>query len=586
GGATASDVCDGTIVWTNDFTALSDDCGETGNALVTFTATDECGNSSTTSATFTIEDTTAPSWDTEALSFDRYLDCTDSDGLTIALALSPSATELCGTMVISNPSEAITETSCPNSYTLTRTWELSDDCGNSADPFVQEIIVSDNTPPTTNNLPDIYLSCDDSDGLISALALRPTFTDDCSPQMAIIVDLISDETILDCENTYVQTRQWQGTDLCGNSSFSQQRIFVTDTVAPTADPLQEQFILCKNDFPEPSIADLKNVYDNCSSAVLIDFVSDISNGKRCPETIIRSYSLKDDCGNESIIKQTIIIHDTLPPTADDIETSNFARIEEVPLPSIDIISNAKDNCTENPIISILSTDLYTDYSPPYYIHTYLVEDECQNQTQIMHQLTINDFPWAENDTFTIDENSINNRFTILKNDFFGYDGPGEQNLWINSSPFYGEISINDNGTTENLLDDFFVYTPNRNYFEGDTFEYSIFDKSGDEARAQVQINFTPNPLHIPEAFSPNGDGINEFFHIRGLYYYPENSIIIYDEKGDKVFESDPYDNDWDGTNHFSINPFEILPQATYFYILNLGDGSKPIKGYIYINRLK
>ena len=59
GGATASDACSG-VTWTNDFAALSDDCGETGSATVTFTATDACGNSSSTTATFTIEDTTSP----------------------------------------------------------------------------------------------------------------------------------------------------------------------------------------------------------------------------------------------------------------------------------------------------------------------------------------------------------------------------------------------------------------------------------------------------------------------------------------------------------------------------------------------
>ena len=44
----------------NDFVALSDDCGATGTATVIFTATDDCGNASATTATFTIEDTTAP----------------------------------------------------------------------------------------------------------------------------------------------------------------------------------------------------------------------------------------------------------------------------------------------------------------------------------------------------------------------------------------------------------------------------------------------------------------------------------------------------------------------------------------------
>ena len=55
GGATASDACSG-VTWSNDIVALSDDCGATGSATVTFTATDDCGNASSTTATFTIEE--------------------------------------------------------------------------------------------------------------------------------------------------------------------------------------------------------------------------------------------------------------------------------------------------------------------------------------------------------------------------------------------------------------------------------------------------------------------------------------------------------------------------------------------------
>src|SRR5690606_542792 len=59
GGASASDTCSD-VVWSNNFDGLSDDCGATGSATVTFTATDDCGNTSETTATFTIEDTTNP----------------------------------------------------------------------------------------------------------------------------------------------------------------------------------------------------------------------------------------------------------------------------------------------------------------------------------------------------------------------------------------------------------------------------------------------------------------------------------------------------------------------------------------------
>ena len=43
GGAMASDACS-VVLWSHDYDALSDDCGATGSATVTFTATDDCGN--------------------------------------------------------------------------------------------------------------------------------------------------------------------------------------------------------------------------------------------------------------------------------------------------------------------------------------------------------------------------------------------------------------------------------------------------------------------------------------------------------------------------------------------------------------
>ncbi len=58
GGATANGSC-GTLNWSDNFTSLSNECGSTGSALVTFTATDQCG-STFTSATLTVVDTSPP----------------------------------------------------------------------------------------------------------------------------------------------------------------------------------------------------------------------------------------------------------------------------------------------------------------------------------------------------------------------------------------------------------------------------------------------------------------------------------------------------------------------------------------------
>jgi len=61
GGAAASVAC-GMVNWSNDYTGLTDGCGATGTATVTFTAENECGQSVSTTATFTVQDTIAPIW--------------------------------------------------------------------------------------------------------------------------------------------------------------------------------------------------------------------------------------------------------------------------------------------------------------------------------------------------------------------------------------------------------------------------------------------------------------------------------------------------------------------------------------------
>jgi gliding motility-associated-like protein len=90
-----------------------------------------------------------------------------------------------------------------------------------------------------------------------------------------------------------------------------------------------------------------------------------------------------------------------------------------------------------------------------------------------------------------------------------------------------------------------------------------------------------NPtLFIPQGFSPNGDGINETFVIKGL---PdgENELIIYNRWGSKVYESSDYDNTWDGSANRGSNGNNKLPQGTYYYILNLkGTDQKAYTGFI------
>lgn len=110
------------------------------------------------------------------------------------------------------------------------------------------------------------------------------------------------------------------------------------------------------------------------------------------------------------------------------------------------------------------------------------------------------------------------------------------------------------------------------------------DLSNNTASAAIEV-LIPD-LFRPDVFSPNNDGINDQFVIRGLERYPNNSIIIINRWGNKVYEAVPYNNDWDGTNQFGITVGgNQLPEGTYYYILDLGEpGMNPIRGFIYLTR--
>jgi gliding motility-associated-like protein len=91
-------------------------------------------------------------------------------------------------------------------------------------------------------------------------------------------------------------------------------------------------------------------------------------------------------------------------------------------------------------------------------------------------------------------------------------------------------------------------------------------------------------IEITDAFSPNGDGINDFFVIPNLYKYPNNNIQIFNRWGALIYSANPYNNNWDGKSDHPSSIGDVLPVSTYYYILDLGDGSDPLNGYILLKR--
>jgi len=84
-------------------------------------------------------------------------------------------------------------------------------------------------------------------------------------------------------------------------------------------------------------------------------------------------------------------------------------------------------------------------------------------------------------------------------------------------------------------------------------------------------------IHIYNVFSPNADGVNDTWDIDNIDLYPEVEINVFNQWGNKVFESTGYEEPWDGT----YNGKE-LPAATYYYTLDLKNGDVPYSGSITI----
>ena len=96
----------------------------------------------------------------------------------------------------------------------------------------------------------------------------------------------------------------------------------------------------------------------------------------------------------------------------------------------------------------------------------------------------------------------------------------------------------------------------------------------------------PICLSIYNEFSPNDDGVNDVFYIDCLANFPNNKLEVYNRWGNIVYSKKGYDNTFKGLSNGRAVLYkeEKLPVGTYYYVLDLGDGSKNKTGWLYINR--
>ncbi|WP_448701109.1 CshA/CshB family fibrillar adhesin-related protein [Mucilaginibacter sp. AW1-3] len=163
---------------------------------------------------------------------------------------------------------------------------------------------------------------------------------------------------------------------------------------------------------------------------------------------------------------------------------------------------------------------------------------------------------------------------VLANDNPGNSTFDPKTVEIISQPAFGTVKVNTDGTV--------TYTPNSDYNGPDKFTYRVKDANGfysNVATVNITQQLIPGALKVPTLFTPNGDGKNDVFEIRGLSQYQINELSIVNRWGNEVYHSNNYQNTWTGDG---------LNEGTYYYILKVQKNSQSetdvYKGYVTLVR--
>ena len=356
------------VTWEDD-NSDGNTCPET--ILRRYRVTDDCGNFIFVTQIITVEDITAPTF--SGLPGASSVECIGDVPAMIDLTWNDNCD---GTGVVTG-SDASDGNTCPE--VITRTWTYTDACGNIA-TVSQLISVGDTQIPVFVPQPiDVAVQCSADVPVAADLA----WNDNCDGTGMSVATDISDG--LSCPETI--TRTWTYTDACGNNASVSQIITVEDTQAPLlALPLNAAVVSCTADIP--AMVDL-NYTDNCDAPGSVTGV-DVSDGLSCPETITRTWTYTDACGNNATASQTIVVNDLINPTASNPTAISVPGSMDVPAPDVAVVTDEADNCTLNPIVTIEGADVSDGNvcNGEIITRTYRVTDDCGNFILVTQQITI------------------------------------------------------------------------------------------------------------------------------------------------------------------------------------------------------
>ncbi|MEO1259391.1 MAG: gliding motility-associated C-terminal domain-containing protein [Bacteroidota bacterium] len=290
---TAADGCDQNLAATDfpfdDMSGLSN-CG-LGTIVRTWTTTDCSGNMTTGTQLITIADDQPP-FLTQAIPADVTVTCGN-----VPVGLPLSAADDCDGILVATdmPVDDNSGLNSCGTGVIVRSWTATDCSGNVLFE-TQAITVTDEEPPVLTIPGNASLDCNN---IPTASAADASATDNCSTASISY----NGETIVGAGCPYEIHRTWSAEDECGNTSSATQIITVTDNDSPTLATPPPDITVCAGALP--GAADL-NWTDNCDGTGSVS-PTDVSDGMNDPETITRTWTYSDNCGNTANVSQIITV---------------------------------------------------------------------------------------------------------------------------------------------------------------------------------------------------------------------------------------------------------------------------------------